>query len=94
MFCPFCSVYLTEAKLTKTNAKYMPGTRDPVEYDARCPACDKDIGRMSWGKLEATPEAAAAAARAEKPEAAAPANPFTQKEKLCPHCGKPLPADY
>jgi hypothetical protein len=94
MFCPFCSSYLSEMQLTKTNARYMPGTRDPVEYDARCPACDKDIGRMSWGKLEPTPEAAAAAANAGKAEAAAPAPASPQKEKLCPHCGKPLPADF
>jgi uncharacterized protein with PIN domain len=78
--------------LIKTNAKYMPGTRDPVEYDARCPACNKEIGRMSWGKLEITQEAASAESLYKEP-VSADAAPLP-KEKLCPHCGKPLPADF
>lgn len=56
MFCPSCSSYLHELQLIKSNAKYMPGTREPVEYDARCPVCNKEIGRMSWGQLTVNPE--------------------------------------
>lgn len=55
MFCPSCSSYLFELQLIKSNAKYMPGTREPIEYDARCPVCNKEIGRMSWGQLTIAP---------------------------------------
>jgi DNA-directed RNA polymerase subunit M/transcription elongation factor TFIIS len=97
MFCPYCSSYLTEAQLTKTNAKFMPGSRTPVEYDARCPACHREIGRMSWGKLEIKREVVNIEDFEEEPEEeieipaeSEPAQPV----KLCPHCGKPLPADF
>jgi len=57
MFCPVCNEYITESGLIKTKIKSFEGT--DIEYDAKCPACEEDIGRMSWGKLTLPPHLAA-----------------------------------
>ncbi len=99
MFCPKCTAYLTEKDLIKTDVKYAPGNV-PIEYDAICPQCRVDMGRVSWGQLKVDPELqkkldaeAAKTARASAP--AEVAAPQTQDHgKSCPHCGKPLPEGF
>lgn len=49
MFCPNCSVYLQEQHLIKKNVKRFDNIE--IEYDARCPACEVEIGHMFWGTL-------------------------------------------
>lgn len=97
MFCPKCSAYVTEKELIKTDVKYAPGNV-PIEYDAICPHCRVDMGRVSWGQLTVDPALEAKlkkeAERANPPEPdnsnAAPVS----AGKTCPHCGKPLPEGY
>lgn len=101
MFCPKCSAYLSERDLIKTNVKYAPGNI-AVEYEAQCPRCYVEMGRVSWGQLtvnpeiecEAAKEKATAAAQSADPQPAAPHSTATNSDKRCPHCGKPLPAGY
>lgn len=47
MFCPNCNVYLQENHLIKKNVKKFDNAI--IEYDARCPACNEEIGHMFWG---------------------------------------------
>lgn len=99
MFCPKCSAYLTERDLIKTNVKYAPGNI-AVEYEAQCPRCYVEMGRVSWGQLTVNPELERevakekAAANDAAAPSAAPQPAAAPSAKHCPHCGKPLPADY
>lgn len=56
MFCPKCGVFLNETDLIQRNIKMMGNV--PVEYDARCPNCNIEIGKMHWGKFTIDPELA------------------------------------
>ncbi len=47
MFCPNCNAYLQEDHLIKKNMKKFDNA--VIEYDARCPACNEEIGHMFWG---------------------------------------------
>lgn len=121
MFCPKCGILLNEASLIKKNLRYAPGNV-PIEYDARCPNCSVEMGRVFWGKLTVHPDLADSkfahetestertlippppeprTTRRTNAKAAqeAESEPEQQQEppiqqKLCPHCGMPLPEDY
>lgn len=103
MFCPKCSAYLMEKDLIKTNVKYAPGNV-AIEYEAQCPSCHVDMGRVSWGQLTANPdierelakEKEAVAARRAANEAALVGEEAASRQpsKSCPHCGKLLPTGY
>lgn len=67
MFCPKCGVYLVENDLLQRNVKYSMGNV-AVEYDARCPNCKEEIGKMSWGKFTIHPELSETRFRMEAPE--------------------------
>lgn len=99
MFCPKCSAYLTEKILIKTEVKYAPGNV-PIEYQATCPNCRVEMGKVSWGQLTVDPELEKELAKAPPAQdkgtddAAVPASvPAAAPQKTCPHCGKPLPED-
>lgn len=55
MFCPQCNSYLTEDDIIKKNAKYTPDGAVAVEYDARCPRCNVEMGKISWGQFTVNP---------------------------------------
>lgn len=54
MVCPSCNTYLPEEDLIKTNVKMYGGTA--VDYDARCPLCNRAIGHMFWGEFSPLPQ--------------------------------------
>lgn len=109
LFCPSCHNMVTEIMLIKSNARFMPGNNAPVEYDARCPFCKEEIGRMSWGQLTIPPElkekfdaahgnAAGRGKLADTDRRPVPAEPESGEGqesgvKRCPHCGGILPED-
>lgn len=95
MFCPACSAYLSERDVIKTGVKYAPGNI-PVEYEAQCPKCSADMGKVSWGQLTVNPELASktsAPAFSAEP-ATGESLSRSARSKACPHCGKPLPEGY
>lgn len=102
MQCPKCGSYTTEKEIQKTDVKYAPGNVI-IEYTAQCPHCHVEMGRVSWGQLTVNPDiermiaeekraATREHAHREIHDAEPPAP--ASDSKLCPHCGKPLPADY
>lgn len=106
MFCPGCSAYLSEKDIIKTMVKYAPGNV-AVEYDAQCPNCSVDMGKVSWGQLTPNPEllikkqkpteplTRKQMAEASRSEAeASRSESESSRTKTCPHCGKPLPEDF
>lgn len=95
MFCPKCSAYLTEKDLIKTEVKYAPGNV-PIEYQAMCPHCRVEMGKISWGQLTVNPELEKELAKSNLAKNNGDGNTAATAAapgKVCPHCGKPLPAD-
>lgn len=101
MFCPKCSAYLTEKDLLKTEVKYAPGNV-PIEYQATCPNCRVEMGKVSWGQLTVDPELEKTLAREKAMQGEKPADAETpaasaapaEAAKVCPHCGKALPEGF
>jgi hypothetical protein len=95
MFCPKCSSYLTEDDIIKKNIKYTPDGDAPVEYEAICPRCSADMGRMSWGQFTVNPGLAATPAQYEvriTDYARPPKPPKRKKQSAKSAVEKTLPA--
>ncbi len=103
MLCPNCARNLTPDSVIKVDVK---GINDvDIVYDAICPYCYVEIGRMYWGELilnKSMPETAWIKTYKQpgqtKPEPVEtgetmPEDTITRVTRICPHCGGDLPED-
>lgn len=89
MICPGCGENLLISQLVKTNVRGFKNV--DIVYDALCPVCRTEIGRMFWGEMILNQPEAAAEPHAHG-EQAEPQDADT-KYYICPHCHGPLPGD-
>lgn len=103
MICPACGTILSQSQLLKVNVKGMDNV--DIVYDAICPVCRVEMGKMFWGNF--TPNPALAEGKNQPSRTGARHRPpirvrtasdskenWPQKNiHICPHCGKDLPED-
>lgn len=104
MDCPRCGKYVARGRFIKKNTKTLGNT--DVIYDAFCPYCGAEFGRMFWGELIPSAELEAVLlkrAEAEQQTGTMKEAPLEDAQDtevirvgerltyICPHCGQELP---